>query len=94
MSSRFVPYATTPSRFVGQFISDIVVLGWTIVWLSVGAAVHSAVSTIATVGREVEAGANGIAGNLDAAGGQADDVPLIGQALATPLRAASDAALE
>ncbi|MGE2688367.1 hypothetical protein [Mycolicibacterium pulveris] len=94
MTSRFLPYATTPSRFVGQFLSDIVVLGWTIVWVSVGAAVHSAVATIAAVGRQVEIGANGVADNLDTAGSRTDDVPFVGDALAKPLRAASDAALD
>ena len=94
MTSRFIPYATTPSRLLGQLISDIVVAVWTLIWVSVGTAVHSAVSTIADVGRQVETGANGVADNLDTAGDRTDDVPLVGNALATPLRAASEAALD
>ena len=57
-------------------------------------AVHSAVSTIAEVGRQVENGANGVSDNLSTAGDRTDDVPLIGDALSTPLRAASEAALD
>ncbi|MCV7280551.1 hypothetical protein H7J88_12935 [Mycolicibacterium flavescens] len=94
MTSRFIPYATTPSRLMGQLISDFCVLVWTTIWVLVGAAVHSAVSTIAEVGRQVEVGATGVSENLDTAGSRTDDFPLVGDALARPLRAASDAALD
>lgn len=94
MTSRYLPYATTPTRMLAQLVSDIVVIAWIAVWVSVGLAVHSAVSTIAAVGRQVQEGANGVSGNLNSAGDSADDVPLIGDALSKPLRAASDAALE
>ncbi len=94
MTSRFIPYATTPSRIMAQLVSDVVVVVWTTVWVLVGMAVHSAVSTIAAVGRQVETGANGVADNLDSAGERTDDFPLIGDALSKPLRAASEAALD
>ena len=92
MSSRYVPYATTPGRLLVQLFSDAVVVFWSVIWVFVGLAVHSAVATIAEVGRQVNDGANGVAGNLNAAGDNADDFPLVGDALAKPLRAASDAA--
>jgi hypothetical protein len=94
MTSRYVPYATTPTRLLGQLISDAIVIAWTTVWVLVGVAVHSAVSTIAGVGRQVETGANGVADNLNSAGDRTDDFPLIGDALSKPLRAASHAALD
>ena len=94
MNSRFLPYATTPSRLLGQLISDIVVIVWTTTWVLVGMAVHSAVSTIAEVGRQVETGANGVSENLESAGDRTDDFPLVGDALSKPLRAASEAALD
>lgn len=93
MSSRYVPYATTPVRLARQLVSDIVVLLWSAIWVSIGLAVHSAVATIAEVGRQVNEGANGVAGNLSDAGDNADDFPLVGNSLAEPLRAASEAAL-
>lgn len=93
MSSRYVPYATTPVRLARQLVSDILVLLWSAIWVSIGLAVHSAVATIAEVGRQVNDGANGVAGNLSDAGDNADDFPLVGDALAEPLRAASEAAL-
>ena len=88
MTSRYVPYATTPARLFGQLISDILVAIWIAIWVVVGMAVHSAVAAIANFGGDVETGANGIAGNLDSAGDNASKVPLIGDALSSPLEAA------
>jgi hypothetical protein len=92
MTSRYLPYATTPTRLLAQLISDIVVIAWTTIWVLVGMAVHSAVATIAEFGRQVESGANGIAGNLDSAGDGAGRVPFIGDALSSPLTGAGEAA--
>ncbi|KWX66571.1 hypothetical protein [Mycobacterium sp. NAZ190054] len=94
MTSRWIPYATTPARLLWQLVSDIVMITWTAVWVWVGVAVHSAVSTVAEFGYQVESGANGVAGNLDSAGQSASDVPLIGGTLGGPLTAAGDAARE
>ena len=94
MSSRYVPYATTPGRLLAQLTSDAVVVLWTFVWVLVGLAVHSAVSSIAAVGRQLNDGATGVSDNLNSAGDSTDDVPLIGEALSKPLRAASRAALD
>lgn len=94
MSSRYVPYATTPARLLAQLVSDLVVVAWTTVWVLVGMAVHAAIATIAEVGRQVQTGADGVSGNLSSAGDSVDDLPLIGDGLSGPLRAASDAARE
>ncbi|CAJ1496225.1 hypothetical protein [[Mycobacterium] burgundiense] len=94
MSSRFVPYATRPHRFLAQVLSDVVVSTWTVIWVLVGLLVHDAVSSIAAVGRQVESGANGISRNLDSAGNSVDGVPFIGDQLSKPLTAASEAALD
>ena len=88
MTSRYVPYATTPARLFAQLISDFVVVVWIAIWVVVGTAVHTAVATIANFGADIESGASGIAGNLDEAGENAGDVPLIGDALSSPLEAA------
>jgi hypothetical protein len=88
MRSRYLPYATTPARLLAQLFSDFVVAVWTAIWVLVGMAVHAAVATIAEFGRDVNTGANGIAGNLDSAGENADKVPLVGDALSKPLTAA------
>ncbi|HZQ33972.1 MAG TPA: hypothetical protein VFB19_19835 [Mycobacterium sp.] len=92
MTTRYLPYASTPGRTIVQLVSDLVVAGWTTLWVWVGIAVYTAVSTIAQAGRRVESGANGIAGNLDSAGHSAGKVPWIGDALSKPLTAAGNAA--
>jgi hypothetical protein len=94
MKSRYVPYATTPGRLLAQLFSDIVVAIWTFVWVLVGLAVYSAVSTIAEVGRQVQGGADGVADSLKSAGQSADHIPLVGGAVSEPLTAASKAALD
>ncbi len=88
MTSRYVPYATTPARLLAQLISDFVVAVWTAIWVVIAMAVHSAVAAIGNFGSDVESGANGIAGSLDHAGDNASKVPLIGDALSSPLTAA------
>jgi hypothetical protein len=94
MKSRFLPYATTPVRMTGQIVSDLLVAAWITVWVMVGLAVHHAVATIAGVGRQVNDSANGLSDSLNSAGDSADRIPLVGDTVATPLRAASEAALD
>lgn len=93
MTSRFLPYSTRPGRLLAQLLSDFAVLVWTSLWLLVGLAVYDAISTIAEAGRQVENGANGIAGNLASAGHSAQRIPLVGDAVSKPLTSAADAAL-
>ena len=94
MSSRYLPYASRPHRFLAQFTADVLVIGWIVVWVLIGVFVHAAVDSIAEVGRQVQSGAAGISTNLGTAGDTADRVPLVGDQLAKPLDAAATAALE
>jgi hypothetical protein len=93
MTSRFLPYATTPGRLLAQLFSDAVIVVWTAIWAMVGAAVYDAISAIAEAGRQVESGTHGIAGNLASAGHGAQHIPLVGDAVSKPLTSASDAAV-
>jgi hypothetical protein len=94
MKSRFLPYATTPARLTAQLISDLLVIAWITVWVMVGLAVHHAIAMIAGVGRQVNDSANGLSDSLNSAGDSADRIPLVGDTVAKPLRAASEAALD
>ncbi len=94
MKSRFLPYATTPVRMTGQLISDVLAAAWITVWVMVGLAVHHAIAAIAGVGRQVNGSATGLSENLNSAGDSADRIPLVGDTVAKPLRAASEAALD
>lgn len=57
-------------------------------------AVHDAISIIGEAGRQIEIGSHGIAGNLAAAGQDAQRIPVVGDALSNPITAASQAALD
>jgi hypothetical protein len=94
MTSRLLPYATSPGRLLAQLFSDAVVAVWTFLWVLVGLAVHGAVATIAGVGRQFERGANGVADSLASAGESADRIPLVGGAVSKPLTAAGEAAVD
>ncbi|WP_025736892.1 hypothetical protein [Mycobacterium genavense] len=94
MTSRFLPYATTPGRLLAQLFSDVVIVGWTAIWLLVGTAVYDAISTIADAGRQVEDGTHSIASNLASAGHGAQHIPVVGDNVSKPLNSASQAALD
>jgi hypothetical protein len=94
MTSRFLPYATTPGRVLAQLFSDAVIAVWTAIWVLIGIAVYDAISTIAEAGRQVESGTHGIAGNLASAGHGAQHIPVVGDTVSKPLNAASQAALD
>lgn len=94
MTSRLLPYATSPGRLLAQLFSDVVVAAWTFLWVLVALAVHGAVTTIAGVGRQFERGANGVAESLASAGQSADRIPLVGDAVSKPLTAAGQAAVD
>jgi hypothetical protein len=94
LTSRILPYSTRPGRLLVQLFSDFAIFVWTAIWLLVGMAVYDAISTIADAGRQVEIGANGIAGNLVSAGQGAQHIPVVGDAVSKPLVAASQAALD
>jgi len=94
LTARYLPYATRPGRLAAQLFSDFAIFLWTAIWLLVGTAVYDAISTIAEAGRQVENGANGIAGNLASAGQSAQHIPVVGDAVSQPLTSASRAALD
>ncbi|BBZ77815.1 hypothetical protein MANY_31520 [Mycolicibacterium anyangense] len=94
MRSRFLPYATTPGRLLVQVVSDLLVALWIVLWVGVGLGVHSAIATISSVGRQVNDSATGLSDNLHSAGDSVHGVPLIGDTMSKPLRAASEAALD
>ena len=93
MTSRFLPYATTPGRVLAQLFSDVAAVVWTAIWALVGFAVYDAISTIADAGRQVASGTHGIAGDLASAGHGAQHIPVVGDAVSKPLNSASQAAL-
>lgn len=86
------PYASQPGRLAGQLFTDIAVLTWSFAWIWVAVQLHQAVVSMGEAGFRVRDGADGVATHLEDAGSDAERVPVAGDALAAPLRAAGRAA--
>ena len=87
-------YADRPFRRAVQMTGDLFALALTVfaVWLAVE--VHTQVMRLRTPGdRLIDAG-SGLRGTFDSAADKADNVPLVGEALAGALHSGSDAGLK
>lgn len=82
------PYSTRPARLLLQLLADVSLLAWVYAWYRVGRFVHDAIDRVAGLGYSVRAGAEGVGSNLREAGDRAAGVPLVGDQLGAPLRAA------
>jgi hypothetical protein len=85
------PYAQHPPVRLQQILADVGMLGWLVVWVLVARTVHAAVLVLAEPGRAVENLGRSVAGNMNSAAGAAERVPLVGDELAKPFGALSDA---
>jgi hypothetical protein len=83
------PYSANPRRLTLQIVADVFVLLWIYVWARVGIALHDAILSAASVGYRVQTSAGNVAANLDQAGHNVGNTPLIGDALRAPLESAA-----
>ena len=84
-------YAQHPALRARQVAADLGMLAWIVLWVLVARTVHRSVLVLAEPGRAVEDLGSSVAGNMDSAAEAAGDVPLVGDELAAPFRALSDA---
>jgi hypothetical protein len=84
-------YAQHPAVRARQVAADLGMLAWTVLWFLVARVVHGAVLVLAEPGRAVEDLGSSVAGNMDSAAEAAGDVPLVGDELAAPFEALSEA---
>src|SRR5690349_8510951 len=85
------PYAEHPALRLQQLLADVGMLAWIVVWVLVARTVHAAVLLLAEPGRAVEDLGRSVAGTMTSAAGAAKHVPLVGDELAKPFGALSDA---
>jgi hypothetical protein len=85
-------YAETPAARTRQVTADVFVLLWILLWVWIGMWLHDLIMLLAGPGERLEEAGSGLADNLNGAGERVSDVPLIGDALATPLEGAGAAA--
>jgi hypothetical protein len=84
-------YADTARRRTFQIIVDLMFVAWLVMWVWIGLVVHDGTMALAAPGRQTDESASAMAGQLRDAGGRLDDVPLIGDEVATPFDKAADA---
>jgi hypothetical protein len=84
-------YADTPARRIRQVLGDLLFLLWLVAWVWIGSAVHDGTMALAEPGRQTAESATSMASGLADAGSELDDVPLIGDGIATPFDKASEA---
>ena len=84
-------YADTPGRRTFQLVADLLFVLWLVLWVWVGLVVHDGTMALAAPGRQTDESASAMAGQLRDAGGALDDVPLIGDEVATPFDKAAEA---
>jgi len=85
------PYAQHPAVRLQQILADVGMVAWLVVWALVARTVHAAVLVLAEPGRAVEDLGRSIAGDMNSAADAAQHVPLVGDDLAKPFGALSDA---
>ena len=74
-------YAERPGLRARQVLSDVMVVVWVVVWVRIGMRVHDLVEALATPGRRMEEAGADFSGAVSRLGGQADDLPFIGDRL-------------
>jgi len=87
-------YADQPARALRQVTTDLLLVGWVLLWVAVGRAVHEVVSRLAAPGRTLEAAGSSLEEDFATAGDRMADVPLVGEDLRAPFDSARGAAAE
>lgn len=85
-------YADRPTVGARQFVTDLLVLAWVAFWIWAAIKVYDTVQKLAVPGQKIEGAGEGMAGGLSDAGDKVDNVPAVGDALASPLDKAAGAA--
>ncbi|SOC49334.1 hypothetical protein SAMN05660748_2055 [Blastococcus aggregatus] len=80
-------YAQHPALRLRQLAADAGLLVWIVGWVLAARAAHGAVLLLAGPGKAVEDLGRSVGGSMDSAAGVAEDVPLVGDELATPFDA-------
>ena len=79
-------YADLPRRRSRQILADVLMLAWVAMWVLAARAVHAATMTLAAPGRTLEDAGGSFRDRMLGAGDRVDDLPLLDDRLAAPLR--------
>ena len=89
--SRMRMYAAAPARATRQIVADLLFVLWLVLWVWMAVTVHDTTMLLAGPGRQTEESATSLSEKLRDAGGSLDDLPLVGDGIATPFDEAADA---
>ena len=84
-------YADRPDRRARQLGADLGLVAWAVLWVLVARVVHKAVLVLAGPGEAVADLGRSISDSMSSAAGAAQDVPFVGDELATPFDALGNA---
>ena len=84
-------YAAAPARATRQIVADLLFVLWLVLWVWMAVTVHDTTMLLAGPGRQTEESATSLSEKLRDAGGSLDDLPLVGDGIATPFDEAADA---
>ena len=85
-------YADRADRRSRQIIADMLGVAWCVGAVLIARAIYSVVELLGRPGRALEDAGNGMSGNLGSASDRLEDVPLVGDAVASPFDSAAGAA--
>ncbi|MCZ2816381.1 hypothetical protein [Modestobacter sp. VKM Ac-2984] len=84
-------YADRPDHRTRQLVADLGLVAWAVLWVLVARSVHGAVLVLAEPGLAVADLGRSISDSMGTAAGAADGMPVVGDELAAPFGALSDA---
>ena len=84
-------YADSPDRRARQLAADLGLVAWLVLWVLVARVVHDAVLVLAEPGRALADLGRSISDTMGSAAGAAEDVPVVGDELASPFDALGEA---
>src|SRR3569833_2942255 len=84
-------YADRPDHRARQLLADLGLVAWAVMWVLVARAVHGAVLVLAEPGLALADLGRSISDTMSSAAGAAEDVPLVGDELASPFDVLGDA---
>ena len=84
-------YADAPARRTLQMFVDLMFVGWLVLWVWIGMAVHDGTLELAGPARQTDSAATAMADQFRDAGDKLGEAPLVGDELAVPFDKAAEA---
>ena len=87
-------YSDIPSRRAVQVATDVGIVLWVVLWVRIAQRVYDATMALAAPGRNLEGAGSSFRETMSSAGDGVDDLPLLGDRVATPFRSAAGVGTE